>query len=142
MSRSGYVDDCDDNWQLVRWRGAVASAIRGKRGQALLREALEALDAMPEKRLIPHEFEQAGAFCTLGAVAARRGMDATALDPDDPEQVAKSLGISDALAREVMFMNDEGVEEWRGITPEARWQKMRDWIAKKIEPPAGREVTQ
>ena len=29
MSRSGYTDECD-GWELVRWRGAVNSAIRGK----------------------------------------------------------------------------------------------------------------
>jgi hypothetical protein len=53
MSRSGYsYDDDDDNWSLIKYRGAVASAIRGKRGQALLRAVLAALDAMPEKRLI------------------------------------------------------------------------------------------
>lgn len=54
MSRSGYTEDCD-GWDLIRWRGAVASAIRGKRGQAFLREALAALDAMPEKQLISHD---------------------------------------------------------------------------------------
>jgi hypothetical protein len=37
MSRSGYSDDLE-NWSLIRWRGAVASAIRGRRGQAFLRE--------------------------------------------------------------------------------------------------------
>lgn len=53
MSRSGYSEDYDgDHWDLIRWRGAVASSIRGKRGQAFLREALAALDAMPEKKLI------------------------------------------------------------------------------------------
>jgi hypothetical protein len=46
MSRSGYSDDHSE-WDLIRWRGAVASAIRGKRGQAFLRELLVALDAMP-----------------------------------------------------------------------------------------------
>jgi hypothetical protein len=51
VSRSGYVDDMCDEWALIRYRGAVASAIRGKRGQAFLREMLAALDAMPEKRL-------------------------------------------------------------------------------------------
>lgn len=35
MSRSGYTDDCD-GWQLIMYRGAVASAIRGARGQRLL----------------------------------------------------------------------------------------------------------
>lgn len=52
MSRSGYADWCDDNWAMIRWRGAVASAVRGKRGQAFLRELATTLDAMPEKRLI------------------------------------------------------------------------------------------
>ena len=37
MSRSGYSDDLD-NWDLIRWRGQVSSAIRGKRGQGFLRE--------------------------------------------------------------------------------------------------------
>lgn len=52
MSRSGYVDDMGDQWAMIRYRGAVSSAIRGRRGQAFLREMLAALDAMPEKRLI------------------------------------------------------------------------------------------
>jgi len=47
MSRSGYSDDCDDQWSLICWRGAVKSAIRGKRGQAFLKEMLAALDALP-----------------------------------------------------------------------------------------------
>ena len=54
MSRSGYSDDCSGR-ELNLWRGAVESAIRGKRGQAFLREMLVALDAMPEKRLIAGE---------------------------------------------------------------------------------------
>lgn len=50
MSRSGYSDDYDfDNWQLIRWRGAVNSAINGRRGQAFLKELLTAIEALPEK---------------------------------------------------------------------------------------------
>lgn len=53
MSRSGYIDDYDDdNGSLAMYRGQVASAMRGKRGQAFLRGLLSALDEMPEKRLI------------------------------------------------------------------------------------------
>ena len=55
MSRSGYSYDIEDNWSLIKCRGAVASAIRGKRGQALLRAMLVALDELPEKRLIAGE---------------------------------------------------------------------------------------
>ena len=63
MSRSGYVDEIE-NWALIRWRGQVASAIRGRRGQRLLRDLLVALDAMPEKELIVHELETAsGGMC-------------------------------------------------------------------------------
>jgi len=52
LSRSGYSDDYDDERMAALYRGAVASSMRGKRGQAFLREMIEALDAMPEKRLI------------------------------------------------------------------------------------------
>ena len=45
MSRSGYTDDYDDGyeWANIRWRGAVKSAIRGKRGQATLKAILDAM---------------------------------------------------------------------------------------------------
>ena len=63
MSRSGYVDadDCDEGeqWRHIRWRGAIKSAIRGKRGQAFLREMLDALDALPQKRLVPNVLQEA-----------------------------------------------------------------------------------
>ena len=77
MSRSGYTDDMDDNWALIRWRGAVASAIKGKRGQALLKEMEVALLSLPDKRLIANEFANAteGEVCALGAVALKRRLD-------------------------------------------------------------------
>lgn len=45
MSRSGYSEELDQ-WDLIRWRGQVASAIRGKRGQAFLRAMLAALSLL------------------------------------------------------------------------------------------------
>lgn len=30
MSRSGYSDGCDNEWELICYRGAVASAARGE----------------------------------------------------------------------------------------------------------------
>lgn len=56
MSRSGYSDDID-NWDLIKWRGQVASAIRGKRGQLFLRELLAALDALPNAHQLVQEIE-------------------------------------------------------------------------------------
>lgn len=132
MSRSGYNEDGDDQWSLIMWRGQVASAIRGKRGQAFLRELVEALDAMPEKTLIAHELHKAGAVCAIGSVGAKRGVDMEKLDPDDYDSIAAAFGIARQLVQEIEFMNDE--YEWHGNdTPEKRWQRMRDWAANQLK---------
>lgn len=113
MSRAGYSDDVEDQWALIRWRGAVASSIRGKRGQAFLRELAEAMDAMPEKRLIANAGEIEGEFCTLGVVASKRGCDMEDLnalmEDGEGDAVAGVLGVAGPLAREIMFENDEAV---------------------------------
>lgn len=130
MSRSGYNEEIDDQWQLIRYRGAVKSAIKGARGQAFLKEMLAALDSLPEKKLIAHELEAHGAVCAIGAVGKARGLDMTGIDPDDAERVARVFGVADALAREVVYENDD---EWRvRETPEARFIRMRQWVAAQI----------
>lgn len=131
MSRSGYTDDCEDNWAMIRWRGVVASATRGKRGQQFFRELLEALDAMPVKRLIADNLVCEGEFCTLGVLGAKRDIEMTDLDPDDSERVAQAFNIAECLAQEVVFMNDEAAH-WRE-TPEQRFARMREWVAKQIK---------
>jgi len=130
MSRSGYSDDCE-NWSLICWRGAVTSALKGKRGQAFLIELREAMDAMPEKRLIADVLEADGQFCTIGVLGAKRGINMQALDPDDREGVAEAFGIAPALAAEIVFMNDEG--SWHAETPEQRWVRMREWVESNIQ---------
>jgi hypothetical protein len=129
MSRSGYHDDHDDNWSLIRYRNAVSSAIKGKRGQDFLREMVAALDAMPVKELASDSLlnHSTGAVCALGAVGSKRGMDLAELDPDDIETVAAAFGISGAMAREIVYMNDEAAwPEW-SENAARRWQRMRDW---------------
>lgn len=128
MSRSNYNDDID-NWQLIRWRGQVVSAIRGSRGQKLLRDLLAALDAMPVRSLIAHELESnTGAVCALGALGNARGMDMSTLDPDDAESVAAAFNMAPQLAREIVHVNDE----CSYVTPKLRWTVMRDWVASKV----------
>lgn len=130
MSRSGYSDDCD-GWALIRWRGAVKSAIRGKRGRALLTELRDAMDAMPEKVLIAHELvDAAGSFCTLGVLGHAKNLPLSDIDPEDSDQVAKLFNIAPALAKEIVFMNDEAA--WYDETPQKRWLRMREWVEQAI----------
>lgn len=133
MSRSDYSDDMDDMWAHIRWRGRVASAIRGKRGQAFLREMLAALDAMPEKRLIDGDLEAAGEVCAIGAVGRCRGVNMAEIDPEDYTEVAKVFDIAAPLAREIVFENDEA--GYYQETPENRWARIRAWVAKQVAPP-------
>jgi len=146
MSRSGYTDDYDDDqWAMIRWRGAVNSAIRGARGQAFLRELAAALDAMPEKELTAGAFQTAdGEFCTLGVVAAARGADVSSVDPDDDygcrEQIAALLDIAPALAAEIMWENDEAIAAWeKNKTNADRWAYMRKWVGNQIREEASNE---
>ena len=131
MSRSGYSDDCDGA-DLNLWRGAVNQGIRGKRGQAFLRETLAALDAMPVKKLTTDSLHEtaSGEFCTLGAVGAARGMDMGPLELIDVSGVAKAFGIAHALAAEIMYMNDD---EYDHHSPAHRWSHMRHWITSQIK---------
>lgn len=135
MSRSGYNDDCDNEWALIRYRGMVASASRGKRGQKLFKDLLAALDAMPVKELIPGELEMDGQVCALGALAKARGIDVSKLDPENAEEVGKAFDIAEPLAREIVFENDEGYH-WNGDTPAQRWERMRRWVENQIKAPA------
>lgn len=133
MSRSGYSDDGEDGWALICYRGAVNSAIKGRRGQKLFIELAAALDAMPEKELISEALVVSGEFCTLGVLGCARGVDIKNLDPDDADAVAAAFDIAPALAREIVFENDEG--SWREEAPQKRWKRMREWVGKQILDP-------
>lgn len=136
MSRSGYQYDYEDQY-LYLYRGQVASAIRGKRGQAFLRDALAALDSLTKPKLIAGELVKDGEVCLLGAVGLYRGVDVQQLaeqwDPEDvAEPAAEVLNIAECLAREAEYINDEA---WFGApeTPEQRWQRVRGWVLSHIE---------
>lgn len=160
MSRSGYSDDDDDPLALGRYRAQVMSAIRGKRGQALLRELLAALDAMPNKRLVAGELEADGQFCALGVVGQARGLNLAAIDSYDVESLGPKFNIAEQLAREIMWVNDDHVNDFRWVEAEVfgplqpwqsrftsfrvpnetagfeRWQEVRKWVASHIRPTA------
>ena len=130
MGRSGYSDDCDEP-AIHLWRGAVAAATRGKRGQQFLHDLVAALDALPMKRLVAEELEVNGEVCALGSVGQVRGLQMHDVDPYDSKTVASLFGIAPALAKEIMFENDEG--HWGRETPEARWKRMRAWAIRQLK---------
>lgn len=145
MSRHGYTDgDVDDMASFMRvmgWRNAVKSAMRGKRGQAFLRELAEALDALNPRELSAASFTRSGQICALGSVALKRGLDVSHLeqepdendefdefdDNEDPvdEAAGKTFGIARSMAAEIMYENDEGPSR---ETPAERWIRVRAWV--------------
>ena len=143
MSRSGYSEDLD-NWALIRWRGAVASAIKGKKGQALLKEMEAALLALPEKRLCTGWVDpEASEVCALGSVALKRKMDAGKHRIDSFEELAQEFledvaanevsdefGIADAMAQEITYVNDEHGRY--DETPAQRYERVLAWVRKQI----------
>ena len=131
MSRSGYSMDYDRR-EIHLWRGQVASATRGKRGQKMFRELKDALEAMPVKQLVLGSLEtQSGQVCALGALGKARGLDMRGLDPEEPKQVGNAFDIAGQLAAEVAFMNDE----WPINTETAgeRWARMHRWVSSQIK---------
>lgn len=120
------------------------SAIRGKRGQALLRDLAAALDAMPDKSLGTSMTQ-----CALGELGVRRGVDMAKFEPTTPEwtlpgpppkwwdnsddeidhdAVGAAFDINEKLVREIMYINDE----WGRGGGEARWRTVRKWVAQNL----------
>ena len=146
MSRSGYSDDLEPQ-ELAMWRGQVASAIRGKRGQKMLMDLAAAMDAMPEKELYAGRLQVDGGYCALGVVGAARGVDLASVDMGEDDDyfevdgIAHALNIASQLAQEIMYINDEwggdykivdGKSKYCKETPAERWSRIRKWVQKRI----------
>lgn len=135
MNRSCYNDDPEMTWDWIRWRGAVNSSIRGRRGQAFLRELLQTLDAMPEKKLVKNALQTPqGDVCAIGSVMVKRGIDPQTFDPEDYETISQACGIAPALVREIEYINDEaGWGATDGDEDTRRYWAVRNWIASRLQ---------
>lgn len=130
MSRSNYSEDLEP-LEMGRWRGAVLSAIRGNRGQRMLRELFSALNTMPVKELVTDDLvTEDGKVCALGALGAKRKLDMTTVEPTEPEEVAALFNIPRALAAEIEYENDECGPP--NETPAERWVRMRKWVRARL----------
>ncbi len=128
MSRHGYSDECEN---VAMWRGVIASATRGKRGQAFFRALVAALDAMPVRELVEGDLQtDEGAVCALGCLGKAKGVDLDKVDTEDWHQLGDVFNIAPQLAQEVMYVNDESF----ATSTETRWKQVRDWAARQIVP--------
>ena len=134
MSRAGYITDGDyDPWACFKWKGQVASAIRGKRGQRLLLDLYKALEALPVKELVPNQLETPeGSVCALGALGKAKGLDMMAFDPYNYDALSDIFDAASPLIREIEFENDAGGAY--AESPAERYERMKQWIADHILP--------
>lgn len=145
--------------QAALWEANMERSLRGRKGQAALRELEAALLALPEKRLIANDTVSAdGAVCSIAALAKHRGykgnleLPQMAGDGDDWDnesgdkffdeyeyeeaveaammKVAGDLGIPRMVAFAIIYENDDGM--WREPTPERRYEHMLKWTQRQI----------
>lgn len=143
MSRSSYSDDFGEDFpgQLELFRANVERSMRGKAGQARLRELREALLALPVKALHDGIFAEGTrerpVVCALGAWALQQvgGDPAKAAplagpSPEEDEATAGALGAHGwprLVVLDTIFKNDDTryvYETFEG--PPQRWHTY-DW---------------
>jgi hypothetical protein len=142
MSRCHYQDEYydDEPWMYGQQVGALKSAIRGQRGQRLLRDLVAGLDALPTPELSAGalEDEATGCCCAFGAVRRYRGAAAVPLwfhpmeEDLDPPHYSEPFDVAPALAWAVVAAN----EEWSNSNKEAarrqRWERVRAWAVEHL----------
>lgn len=150
MSRSSYSDDFGEDFpgQLELYRANVERSMRGKAGQARLRELREALLALSVQELHDGIFAAGTAdkpaVCALGAWALHQagGDPAKAApfagpSPDEDEATADALGAHGwprLVVLDTIFQNDHDYyvyETFEG--PPTRWQTY-DWPMRRGRP--------
>lgn len=110
MSRFHENDDFDSNYCYL-WDSRVRQTIKGKRGQKMLREFIDALLELPSRRLIAGNIVKNGEVCAVGALAKKRGVDLEpwddgTADDDTTARLGVAMGLTYTLAFEMGFLND------------------------------------
>ncbi len=117
------------------YRQAVENAIKGKKGQALLKDLEAALLGMAKKRLISGVLCKEGEVCALGALAVYRGkldpFTESLIDADATEisgWARSVLKATDSLSTEIQWEND-AVD---GETPEECYERVLRWTRAQL----------
>ncbi len=129
--RINWSDEEDYSGQFDLWQANCERSMRGKKGQAELKELRTALLALPEKRLI-HELleDEDGGVCAIGAYAKHKGVDLTNFDVDsNTDDAGIAGGMPPLVAWKVVEMNDLQFDH---MNPEQRYEKMLAWVESTI----------
>jgi hypothetical protein len=141
MSRLCQDDYGDaEPWMEGQQAGALRSAIRGQRGQRLLRDLVAGLEALPSPELSAGalEDEDTGCCCAFGVVRRYRGAAAVPLyfDPMeadlDPPHFAEPFDVAPALAWEVVEVNEGSSDSNMEAARRQRWERVRAWAVKHL----------
>jgi len=116
----GECDDEEDQRRYALQAANLARQIKGKRGQAFLRELLTALEALPEKVLIEGHVSEDGMVCTFGALALKRRTDA-----GEPRE-----SVLADLESVVVHLHDENGDEPEDYEP------MWEWAERELAAPS------
>lgn len=150
MARFYSEEDEDFPGQAELWQANCERSLKGKKGQASLRDLEAALLALPSPRLIAGELQnKAGEVCAIGALAKFKGHECpivaygldefgdTEIDPIDVESatidLAKTLGVPRMVAIAVAAENDAA---WVKLDSEQRYQRVLAWVRQEIQPTA------
>lgn len=158
MSRISYSDDEDWTGQFALFQANCRRSIRGKAGQAALRDLEAALLALPNKRLIADALEdEHGDVCAIAAYGKYKGVDLSKHYPEyDSDDVGIEGGMPKLVAWKVVCLNDielttvweaalgpaqrghgvyhGGIPLIRDMTPEERYDKVLAWVRAQFLP--------
>jgi hypothetical protein len=156
VSRINYSDEEDFPGQFNIWQANCRRSIRGKRGQAELRELEAALVALPSKRLIHGALEDNdGDVCAIAAYGRHKGIDLSKFDPEyNSDEVGIAGGMPRLVAWKVVELNDVeldtvwevahgpiqnghghykgGIALIRDMTPEERYERVLTWVRAQL----------
>lgn len=140
------------------WQHNLWAALKGKRGQAALREVRDALLALPDKRLIAgaacevkwddNDRPEKAEFCLIGAYAFHKRVkggeapekvieELAAIESEwETQDAGRKVGLVGTLAWELAYRNDE---EYAGLTPEQRYAETLTWVESQIQSPPSPE---
>lgn len=152
-------EDEDRPGQFALWEANCRRSLKGKPGQAALRDFEAALLALPEKRLIRDLLvDDDGGVCAIGCYARHKGVDLSRFDPEDEsDEVGIAAGMPRLVAWQVVALNDlylnkvwevadgplgrheahyrHGLAHIRDMTPEERYERVLAWVRQALGRP-------